>query len=325
MKRLGVVGTLVWDTIHARDAGKSEPQEEWGGIAYALSAFEALRPAGWSLFPILKIGADLAPPARRFLAGLGTAPSLDGVRVVPEPNNRVELRYRDGSRRTERLRGGVPGWTWAELEPLARSCDALYVNFIAGWELDLRCARRLRETFEGPLYGDIHSLTLGVGPDGTRVPRVPERWRDWLGCFDYVQANEDELSLLAADWGGDPWRLAAEVVGDGVRALFVTLGDRGAAWVSAESVPGTPIGNVRTRGAARSGRVPVTRVQEPDPTGCGDVWGMTCFCALLEGASIEEAAGRANRVAGRNAELRGATRLAERLREPRGILHGRES
>jgi hypothetical protein len=311
----------VWDTIHSRDPGRSEPHEEWGGIAYALSTFEALRPSGWSLFPILKIGWDLAPTARTFLTGLRCAPSLDGVRTVTEPNNRVELRYLDGSRRTEKLRGGVPGWSWNEFEPLARSCDALYVNFIAGWELDLACARRLRESFEGPLYGDIHSLTLGVGPDGTRVPRVPERWREWLLCFDYVQANEDELGLLAADWGGDPWRLAAEAVGEGVRALFVTLGERGAAWFAAEESPGWASGTICKHGPVRSGRVAAARVRRPDPTGCGDVWGMTCFCALLEGASVQEAALRANRMAERNAELRGATRLAELLRQPRGILH----
>ncbi len=321
MKRLGVIGTLVWDTIHSRDPGRSEPQEEWGGIAYALSTFEALRPEGWSLFPILKLGSDLAPRARRFLAGLRSAISMDGVRIVPEPNNRVELRYREGSRRTEMLRGGVPGWTWEELEPLARSCDALYVNFIAGWELDLACARRLRDAFDGPLYGDIHSLTLGIGPDGTRVPRVPERWREWLRSFDYVQANEDELGLLAADWGGDPWRLAAEVVGAGPRVLFVTLGERGAAWFASEAARSTTPGVLRVPGSVRSGRVETERVPEPDPTGCGDVWGMTCFCALLGGGSIEHAVRTATRVASRNAGLRGASRLPELLVRPGRILH----
>ena len=38
MPRLGVLGTMVWDTIHARDPGRDAPIEEWGGIAYALAA-----------------------------------------------------------------------------------------------------------------------------------------------------------------------------------------------------------------------------------------------------------------------------------------------
>ena len=37
MPRLGVVGTLVWDTIHGPDGG--DPVEDWGGIAYSLAAW----------------------------------------------------------------------------------------------------------------------------------------------------------------------------------------------------------------------------------------------------------------------------------------------
>ena len=42
-KRLGVIGTFVWDVIHGRDP-LSAPVQEWGGITYALSAFDAALP-----------------------------------------------------------------------------------------------------------------------------------------------------------------------------------------------------------------------------------------------------------------------------------------
>ncbi|HSM61957.1 MAG TPA: hypothetical protein VK849_14205, partial [Longimicrobiales bacterium] len=116
-RTLGVVGTLVWDTIFDRDV-RARPVEEWGGIAYALSALRAALPDAWTVLPILKVGRDLAEEAFRFLKEIpGTDPSA--VRVVPEPNNRVELRYVSAARRTERLRGGVPPWTWPELAPAA--------------------------------------------------------------------------------------------------------------------------------------------------------------------------------------------------------------
>ena len=35
MKRLGVIGAMVWDEIHGRDPA-APPVEEWGGVAYAL-------------------------------------------------------------------------------------------------------------------------------------------------------------------------------------------------------------------------------------------------------------------------------------------------
>lgn len=331
MPRLGILGTLVWDTIIARDPGRGAPVEEWGGIAYALSAFDAAAAEGWSCFPIVKVGSDLRGRADAFLRGLGRIDSLDGVRTVPEPNNRVELHYRDSTRRCERLRGGVPGWSAEEVTPLARACDALYVNFIAGWELDLAAVRALRGAVRGPLYADIHSLLLGVGPDGVRAPRPLERWREWLGSFDLVQMNEDELRTLAAD-RGDPWRLAAEAIGPATRALLVTLGERGAAYVTTaeflrsgrlKGAPEAAEGErlVRPAGAAVSARVEAEhRVPGGDPTGCGDVWGVTCFASLLAGDPLEEAMRRANRFAARNAGFRGASGLAEALRSESGLL-----
>ena len=62
MRRLGVLGTLVFDTIHlpgSADGTPAEPLTDWGGIAYALSALEAVAPDGWEVFPFVKVGADL--------------------------------------------------------------------------------------------------------------------------------------------------------------------------------------------------------------------------------------------------------------------------
>lgn len=322
MARLGVVGTLVWDRIHMRD-GRGAPVEGWGGIAYALGALSAALPEGWEDVPILKIGTDMEVEAMRFLR---TVPRLDleaGVRVVAEPNNRVELRYLDRDRRTERLTGGVPPWTWDELEPIVADLDALYVNFISGFELELEAARRLRLGFKGPIYADLHSLFLSVGPDGRRAPRPLDAWRDWLSCFDLVQVNEDELECLAHGWG-DPWRLAAEVVGDELRAIFVTLGPRGAAYIASSAFEPWPQ-RWRDRGIARdqplgvpgpvrSGQVDLEATElDGDPTGCGDVWGSTCFARLLAGASLDDALRAANRAASLNVLHRGATGLHDFL------------
>ena len=160
-KRLGVVGTLVWDTIKYRD-GRLEQMEEWGGVAYALSAFEAALPDDWQIVPIVKLGSDLSESAWRFLRSFPRFDVETGIRVVPQPNNRVELVYTGPERRTESLAGGVPPWLWAELGPLAATCDALYVNFVSGFEMELDTARSLRSVFPGPTYADLHSLFLGA-------------------------------------------------------------------------------------------------------------------------------------------------------------------
>jgi sugar/nucleoside kinase (ribokinase family) len=319
MPALGVLGTMVWDRIHARD-GRAVPVEEWGGITYACAAAAAARPEGWSIVPIIKVGRDLEEQAYRFLR---TLPGFDlepGVRVVAESNNRVELRYQDSSRRCERMSGGVPPWTFAELEPILARLDALYINFISGFEFGLDVAKRVRAAFDGPIWADLHSLFLGIDAAGWRSHQPLASWREWLQCFDVVQVNEDEVGMLAEAWG-DPWRFAADVVGHDLRMLVVTLGARGAAYVAAPEFGDGPLSwrrnahaTIAAAAATRSARFePPAGPVDGDPTGCGDVWGATCMCRLLAGDPLEVAAQLAMIAADRNVKFRGASGLYQHL------------
>jgi sugar/nucleoside kinase (ribokinase family) len=318
-KRVGVLGTLIWDTIYQRD-GRKEPVEEWGGISYGLEALAVALPPGWVVRPILKIGQDLAEEALHYLRRLPRSEIDPGVQVVPFPNTRVELRYQDQDRRMERLTGGAPPWTWTELAPLLSGLDALFINFITGFELELETAQKFREGFRGPVYADLHSLFLGITAQGTRVPQELSGWGAWLRAFDAVQMNEDEFELLGRSWG-DPWQLAADAVGSELKLITVTLGDRGAAYVAGPEFNPDPGAWPRTRwalgagGTARSGRVGLGADPKlGDPTGCGDVWGATFFGRLLGGESLEAAMAAANRMAERNVEHRGARGLHLHLR-----------
>jgi sugar/nucleoside kinase (ribokinase family) len=319
--RLGVVGTLVWDTIHGPEGG--DPVEDWGGIAYSLAAWEAVAPPGWSLVPIIKVGEDLHESAAGFLATLNGLSSVDFVQPVPEANNRVSLYYHDRSRRCERLTGGVPGWRAAEIEQAALSCDALYVNFISGWELDLEAAVVLADGLSGPSWCDVHSLILGVGSGGVREPRPLEDRDAWLGAFDLVQVNEDELGILSP---GDGSRLdrMVDLLSDGPEAVFLTRGSDGAEWVARAGTRWSPGVSDPTDSAAgravdlATGAVPVETIApggSTDPTGCGDVWGISCFAALLDGAPLADAARAANRFAAATAARHGTAGLARKLAE----------
>lgn len=316
MRVVGVIGTMVWDEIW-RDSDPRSPVEEWGGISYALAAADALRQPGLRVRPIIKLGSDLAERGFGFMRHLSVLDTVDTVSVAEGPNPRVEIHYTKSQvRRCERLTGGVPPWTWSELEPRLRGCDALYVNFITGGELELGVAQQIRSSFGGPIYADLHSLMLTTGPQGERSPRPLARWAEWLRCFDVVQLNEDELTTLAAPWG-DPWAFAADVVGKETRLLFVTLGPRGAAYVVAPgALPLWAERSLTVEGLepVRSGRLPVEPLGEGDPTGCGDVWGVTSFCALLDERSVEDAIRLANEAATRNAAHQGATGLNRFLR-----------
>jgi sugar/nucleoside kinase (ribokinase family) len=315
MRIVGVLGTMVWDTIW-RGSDVGSPVEEWGGISYALAAADAFRPGKTRIRPLVKLGHDLAERGFRFLKELSVLETDQSIVVADSPNPRVELHYTGPERRTERLSGGVPEWTWEELKPRIAGCDALYVNFITGCEFGLEVARQVRDGFDGPIYVDVHSLTLATGPRGERIRCSLDRPSEWLACFDVVQVNQDELAALSA-YRGDPWAFAADIVGRDTRLLFVTLGAEGAAYVmSPEALPLERTGRERLEklAALRTGRVAVEPVEGGDPTGCGDVWGMTVFRSLLDGVELEEAMGRANEAASRSATHRGASGLNRFLR-----------
>jgi hypothetical protein len=327
--KVGILGSLVWDRIYGRDP-MAPPVEEWGGIAYALASFDASLPPGWELVPLIKVGRDLAPRAQDLMRELVRLAPGSRCVEVPAPNNRVELHYESSERRCERMSGGVPGWTWPELGPMVRDLDAIYLNFISGFELVLGTAQALRQGFRGPIYADFHSLFLGMQHDGIRVLRPLPDSAAWFACFDVVQLNEDEMRQLSPD----PLSLSAQALAAGVGLLLVTLGPRGVAYVAAPGFEGGKGGKggnhvkeVESRGGtdhtalselsaftARTALVPAPRVETLDPTGCGDVFGAAAFARLLAGDPLETALRQANEMAARNAAFRGAGGLARHLR-----------
>jgi len=147
----------------------------------------------------------------------------------------------------------------------------------------------------------------------------------WCGCFDVVQVNEEELSVMAPD----PMALAATAMAAGTSCLCVTLGSRGAVYFAApgfealadlpprqaEGLSTGPRGGTGRLGAVRTALVPADAAPGAvDPTGCGDVWGATLFSRLLAGDMLGDAMRRAHAAAARNVQHRGASGLANHLR-----------
>jgi hypothetical protein len=306
---------MIWDAIAGRDG--PGVTEEWGGIGYSLAALAAALPADWQVRPLVKVGRDRAASAQAFLGDLpGVAPGGRFVEV-PATNPCVTLRYQDLERRCEGLSGGVPPWTWEELGPMVLGLDALFVNFITGFEMDLATMRALRRGFTGPIYGDIHSLALGITAEGTRYLRPIDEALPWLVCFDAVQFNEDEMRQM----GPEPLALAARALEQGVGAVCVTLGARGTVYVASAAFEGFGwAGGPRPSRRAGGGLVhtallpPEGEAVTGDPTGCGDVFGGTMVARLLAGDPVEAAVRAANRMARRNVTFRGAVGLQRHLR-----------
>jgi hypothetical protein len=313
-QRLGVIGTLVYDVIHGPPP-RSGRTEGWGGIAYALSGLDAALPSDWEIVPLIKVGADVAGAAAEFVQALRRIAPDAALLPVPEPNNRSELRYYSDERRSELLSGGVPGWEWSALEPLLSGArlDALYVNFLSGWELDLATMQRVRAAFHGPIYTDLHMMLWQADASGLRSLRPLADAEAWCRCFDCIQVNEDEMAMLAPD----PDALARLALTSGARCTMVTLGPRGVVYHAA---PGftrlRDVPRASAPGALHGVLLPAETVRtgaDVDPTGCGDVWGATAFARLLAGDALPDALRGANRAAGRSAEYRGVNGLVAHL------------
>jgi sugar/nucleoside kinase (ribokinase family) len=215
---------------------------------------------------------------------------------------------------------------------MVRDLDAIYLNFISGFELCLGTAQALRRGFRGPIYADFHSLFLGMQQDGMRVLQPLPDAADWFGCFDLIQLNEDEMRQLSPD----PLSLSAQALAAGVSLLTVTLGPKGVAYVAAPGFDGlaggwtggqadgrtsrlvgpsgAPTARPADRPTVRSALIKAPAIETLDPTGCGDVFGAAAFARLLAGDSVEVALRHANALAARNAAFRGASGLASHLR-----------
>jgi sugar/nucleoside kinase (ribokinase family) len=311
-QRLGILGTFVWDRIWTlEDQAAGRAFESWGGLAYSLAAAGAARPEGWEIVALARVGSDLADEARAFTAALPGVDAESGLLVVPEANNRVELRYTDDARRGERLTGGVEAWSWEELGPRVAGLDALYVNYITGFEIGLEVTERLRAEFAGPMYTDLHSLFLGCPGAGTRQMRSLPDWERWVACFDAVQLNDDELAMLAP--GTDA---AGALIDAGAGAVAVTYGAVGASLVRRDAMPADPREWPAWRARAARASTPALYRSRPaagDPTGCGDVWGATFFTSLLAGRGWDDAIAAAHAAAVRKMGVRGATDLFAHL------------
>ena len=102
-RRIGVIGTFVWDVIYGRDP-RSTPVEEWGGITYALSGLDAALPDDWEIVPLIKVGDDLADRGHAIsLARCGASPPTRGRSRCRTPTIASSCATTTDERRSEML------------------------------------------------------------------------------------------------------------------------------------------------------------------------------------------------------------------------------
>ncbi len=300
---VGVIGSINLDTIHHPDGRCSE---SLGGILFTACALAHLGRGRLRTRLFARSSQEIEPRMRAVLEACPEI-ALEGVRRLDGPGYQCEIRYDQFGRKSERLRGEVPPMELADLNPWISSLDALLVNFITGFELELETLRSLRRAMSGPILMDVHSLTLARDSEGRRHLRPPSSWPLWASMADVLQMNEEEARTLGAPAEElEEW--AASLLDLGPKVAVITLGDQGvlSAWRTSQ-------------GGIRHLRLPAEPVVPPlpiDPTGCGDVFLAAMAAGLLTGRTVPQALDRATRAAARNCTLTGIEDL--------GLLAGEE-
>jgi hypothetical protein len=289
---IGVIGTINRDTIHRADGSTVT---SWGGLLYNLKYLAERGRA--TIIPAVNVGADCHS---QIIGILQRFPHIDRSLVMPveAANNHCFLQYADQAQKCELLVGGVPPLTWRRVKPLV-TADLILINFISGRDIGPATLEKLRHSYAGPIYMDIHSLTLGrkkVLGGCYRFLRRPRHWARYAACADILQMNRVEFELLS---GGSFSH--SEALSFAARhlpkagCLVVTLGGEGT------------LVAYRAKKKLQAIHVPVREVKEPcDTTGCGDIFAAGFVLEYLRSQDVLEAARRGNNLAAARCRLPGA-------------------
>ena len=297
-RRIGLVGSINRDTIRTCDGIETE---SYGGLLYTIVPLAEIVSLDTVILPVYDVGEDVERAVRRILRGYRSV-SLEELRFGPEPNPHCFIEYdANGGKQETLLETGRP-LPPERLKPCSNA-DALLVNFITGFELELATLQGFRQGSSAVIFVDIHSLTLGIDSNRRRFWQRPDDWAKWTACVDVVQMNEHEAALLAdrrLDKDSERLSFAEKVLETGPSCVVMTRGDKGSvAWF-------------RENGRTIADEAPANPDGDPvDPTGCGDAF-LAGFCwRYLETGDARAANRFGNQVAGIACSVRGIEGLRE--------------
>jgi len=247
--KIAIVGTINYDTIINI---QGERIESFGGILYNTLALAHLSPSSWRIFPIAWIGSDRIQELKALLASFPNL-NLRGIKENPEGTNENYLFYYSEVERREILTSRVPPLEFEQIQPFLDS-ELILVNFISGFDLNLKTLKKLRAQFGGILFLDLHSLGLGMDKKGRRFWKKIENWEEWVKVADIIQMNEREAKLL--NQKEDLSKFGEQILKIGPSILLITLGEKGSFTFVAEE------------GKIHKFYSPSTLGEVIDPTGC---------------------------------------------------------
>ena len=298
--KIAIIGSINRDTIYPF---QGPAIKSYGGILYNTIALASFMRNVATVVPICNVGVDVQKFVFQKLMRHQNIEKR-GLYRIHQKNPHAILTYTSPSNRREVLENRVPPLTFTQVEPFL-NCDLILINFITGFDLSLATLKKIRASFKGCIFIDIHSLTLGIAKDGTRILKHLGNWKEWIQQADIIQLNQIEAQSLAdrpLSNQHDLTQFAQHILENGPHIVLITLGIKGS------------VAACKRNSQAQVHRCPALNVETVDTTGCGDVFSAGFIAEYVISHNISTANRCANHAAGINCTLLGLEEL-ERIGE----------
>ncbi len=300
-----VIGHLCYDEIHMPE---NEAVTGFGGIYYPVATLAAVAGEGHKIVSVFGVGEDRKGELFARLSGFPGV-STEGIFTLNGHTNTVKLFYGGDRERIECSEQIAPPIPVDAVQPYVKRADAILINMVSGFDITFDMLYMINEEKSSrkvPVYFDIHSMTLGVDENNQRFRRPVMDWRRWVFHTNIVQMNEREAATLTVERLTEE-QLAKIMMTLGPAAMLVTRGERGARVYQADKkkVIETEIPGIKVPPGGNHS----AKTLQPDPTGCGDVFGAAFIFHYAKTGDTIASAHFANRVAARKVTLQGSGEL----------------
>ncbi|MEQ9232374.1 MAG: PfkB family carbohydrate kinase [Cyclobacteriaceae bacterium] len=280
---IAVLGPIPRDHITTH---KGEVIEKYGGVNNPVIAISKLLEDQGTVYPVTHVRKSDHEPINEILKPYKNV-NLDFIRSDADMGDIISLTFVDQNKRLEKQTGLMNPILPADVEGILH-CDVFVCVPITDFEIPYETIRYIKENSKGVIIFDAHGPTNSLTIHGDRVIRF---WADrdvWLPFIDVLKMNleesnacwfkkeytTEELENFDVDSQDHLEEFAKHVLDRGVKALIVTLDDRGCVVftkadgkISHEFVRSVWVDNV------------------VDTTGCGDSFAGGLGFGLLENST----------------------------------------
>jgi hypothetical protein len=314
--KLGVIGEPCIDYIHHGDKVTKHP----GGILYSVISLAVIAHND-KIYPIMNLGEDEYESISGILSAYGNI-NQDYIKKVEHKTRVVNLYYDTlplgNSKKTydreENSTEPTLPVSYKHISGILKELDGLLVNMVSGVDITLETFKEIRNNFKNYIHLDLHNLVMDTLPDGQRLQRKLNNWKEWCTIPNTIQMNESEAAVMTGESLSE-YDIVEQILQDGnennesnLKAMIITRGKTGVTMLQRKLMKTTGEVYYETNRTDLAG---TERNDFKDSTGCGDVFASSFFYINLlhKGNDLHAALNYANKMAGRNGTLMGTEEL----------------